>query len=101
MERTIFFSFASTGAAFAFGRSTFTPCWMSGAVIMKMIRSTNITSTRGVTLISLIVVRPGGPPRPPPMAIARTLRLLEEVTLHDVQEVGREVGHLGVEDPDL
>ena len=42
---------------FASGSSIFTLCDISGAVMMKMISSTNITSTRGVTLISAI-----GPP---------------------------------------
>ncbi len=46
---------------------------MSGAVTMKMISSTSITSTIGVTLISLIVTRP--PPLPPwlvPIPMVRT-----------------------------
>src|SRR5579871_2866839 len=93
---TSFFSWASTGAALAVGRFTFTPCWISGAVTMKMISSTSITSTNGVTLISFNVVRPP----PLPALIATAWLLLEEVPLHDVQEVGREVGHLGVEDLD-
>ena len=61
---------------------------MSGAVTMKMTRSTNITSTMGVTLISLIVVRPGAP-RPPLIAIllSSERQSLEEVSLHDVEEV--------------
>ena len=67
-ESTSFFSFASTGAALVSGRFTFTPCWMSGAVTMKMMSSTSITSTIGVTLISLIVVRPG-PPFPADIAM--------------------------------
>ena len=45
--------------ASAFGRSTRRPACTIGAVTMKMIRSTSITSTSGVTLISLI-----GPPPP-------------------------------------
>src|SRR6185436_3775105 len=82
---------------FACGRFSFTPCWMSGAVTMKMIKSTSITSTIGVTLISLIVVRPGSPRLPMAMAVRP---LLEEVPLHDVEEVRGEVAHLGVEHPD-
>ena len=39
------------------GRFTSIPDVRSGAVTIKMIRSTNITSTKGVTLISLIGVR--------------------------------------------
>ena len=34
------------------GRFTSSPCCIIGAATMKMIRSTNITSTRGTTLIS-------------------------------------------------
>ena len=40
--------------ALVFGRSTGTPTVRSGAVTMKMMSSTSITSTNGVTLISLI-----------------------------------------------
>ena len=46
-------SLGSSGrAAFACGRSTFTPAASKGAVTMKMINSTSITSTSGVTLMS-------------------------------------------------
>src|SRR3569623_3830048 len=38
----------------ACGRSTFTPCVSSGAVIINMISSTSITSMKGTTLISAI-----------------------------------------------
>jgi len=41
----------------ASGNLTTTLCVIRGAVIMKMIRSTSMTSTRGVTLMSAI-----GPP---------------------------------------
>ena len=41
-----------SGCALVFGRSTDTPEVISGAVTMKMISSTSITSTSGVTLIS-------------------------------------------------
>ena len=41
-----------SGLASVFGRSTDTPEVISGAVTMKMISSTSITSTSGVTLIS-------------------------------------------------
>ena len=34
------------------GNATFTPCIIIGAVTMKMMRRTNITSTRGVTFMS-------------------------------------------------
>ena len=36
------------------GRSTYTPTVSNGAVTIKIINNTNITSTKGVTLISLI-----------------------------------------------
>jgi hypothetical protein len=52
------------------GRFTLTPCWMRGAVTMKMMSSTSITSTMGVTLISLMVTRPPEP-RLEPMPMAR------------------------------
>ena len=40
--------------AWVFGRSTGTPTVISGAATMKMISSTSMTSTSGVTLISAI-----------------------------------------------
>ena len=51
------------------GRSSGTPEFSSGAVTMKMISSTSMTSTKGVTLISAIGAR-----RDPP----RRLRLEDE-----------------------
>jgi hypothetical protein len=50
----------SIRGASAFGRSTLTPVVSIGAATMKMISNTNITSTSGVTLISLSAL-----PRPP------------------------------------
>src|SRR5256885_2044138 len=44
--------FGSSGFASARGKRTSTPPCMIGAVIMKMIRSTNATSTSDVTLMS-------------------------------------------------
>jgi hypothetical protein len=41
-----------TGFASDLGRSTFTPLVIIGDVTMKMISSTSMTSTNGVTLIS-------------------------------------------------
>ena len=65
--------FCSSAAALLSGRSTWTPVDEQGAVTMKMISSTSITSTIGVTLISAIGVRrprrPG--PRIGPIAIAQ------------------------------
>ena len=43
--------------ALVFGRSTGTPTCRSGAVTMKMISSTSMTSTSGVTLMSAIGVK--------------------------------------------
>src|SRR3954449_13301871 len=55
--------FCSSAAALLCGRSTWTPVASKGAVTMKMIRSTSITSTIGVTLISAIgLLRPRWPP---------------------------------------
>jgi hypothetical protein len=42
------------GWALVLGRSTSTPTVSSGAVTMKTTRSTSMTSTKGVTLISLM-----------------------------------------------
>src|SRR5690606_238353 len=52
MSRSFFSS--SLWTRFASGSSTFTLCAISGAVMMKMMSSTSITSTRGVTLMSFI-----------------------------------------------
>src|SRR5262245_45210466 len=73
---------------------------MMGAVTMKITSSTSITSTSGVTLIWDI---DGPDDRPAPSkAIPHLLRaLLQEMTLGDVQELRREVLHVGVENPDL
>src|SRR5512141_218686 len=96
IDSTSFCSSALTGLARASGRFISTPCWMSGAVTMKMMSSTSITSTSGVTLISVSVWRPM-----PPEENAKRCLLAEEVPLDDVQEVVREVGHLAVEHADL
>src|ERR1700704_3333343 len=69
MVSTSFSSWCSICCAEARGRSTLTPLWISGAVTMKMIKSTSMTSTRGVTLMSVIARR--GPPSPAPNAIRR------------------------------
>src|SRR4051794_37329396 len=95
---TSFSSACCICCACARGRSTFTPLWMSGAVTMKMMSSTSITSTSGVTLMSVIALRPD-PVSPPEKAIASG-RLLEDVALDDVEEIGREVAHLVLEHAD-
>ena len=60
------FSDRRSRPAIASGSLTTTLCVISGAVIMKMISSTSITSTRGVTLMSAI----GPPPLPELNAMA-------------------------------
>src|SRR3954463_8397183 len=94
---TSFSSACSICCACARGRSTFTPLWMSGAVTMKMMSKTSMTSTSGVTLMSVIARRPD-PVSPPEKA--NSCRLLEDVALDDVEEVGGEVAHLVLEDAD-
>src|SRR5688572_5151539 len=81
----------------ASGSLTSTPRCSIGAVTMKMISSTSITSTSGITLISASVVETRRP-RPrgaPPLGIGRTFgipqRLLREVPFGDVQKFQGEV----------
>src|SRR5580658_3565471 len=69
---------------------------MRGAATMKMISSTSMTSTMGVTLMS---ERPFFPP--PVENDMRVGSLLEEVPLDDVQEVRREVRHLRLQHVNL
>src|SRR5687768_4058354 len=101
---------AVTGVARrACGRFTCSPCCIIGAVTMKMISSTSITSTSGTTLISEseVATYPPRPRRPrpdPPEScfctegiISRRSTGLREVALGDVQELEREVVHLGGE----
>src|SRR5262245_51793031 len=78
-----------SGPAWTFGRSMVTPCWRIGAVTMKMMSSTSMTSTSGVTLICEIE----SPPPDDPWSNA--MGLLEEVPLRDVEELGAERVHLG------
>src|ERR1051326_4817641 len=81
----------------ATGRFTSTPRWIIGAVIMKMISSTSITSTSGTTLISASEVLTRRPrPRRPLLAAADgwTFGILGEIPLGDVQELHRKVVHL-------
>ncbi|MNJ31888.1 hypothetical protein D3C77_265400 [compost metagenome] len=75
-------SVVSTALASVLGSSSGTPTVSSGAEIMKMISSTSMTSTRGVTLISLSGrlrarrrprPRPSEPP-PPPRAMDQAPR---------------------------
>src|SRR5574339_580844 len=101
----------SSGRAAARGNRTSTPPCMMGAVIMKMIKSTNATSTRLVTLMSAFRGSspcPRSPPpcsKPamlqPPFARHRADQLLgeafqlagEETEAIDVEVVGHHGGH--------
>src|SRR5919197_3448606 len=56
----------SSGRAWARGSRTSTPPCMIGAVIIKMMSSTNATSTSDVTLMSALSVSSPWPPIPPP-----------------------------------
>jgi hypothetical protein len=50
----MFSGLSSTFSLLACGSSTFTACWITGTVMMKMMSSTSITSMNGIMLISLI-----------------------------------------------
>src|SRR5678816_106419 len=52
---------SSSGLRVFCGSATVMPCWRSGVTTMKMISSTSMMSTIGVTLIS-----DANPPEPPP-----------------------------------
>ena len=73
IESAIWSGCVRLGVLAAFGRSIFTACVSSGAVMMKITSSTSITSMSGIMLISAI----GRPPAPdwsnPPNAIYATL----------------------------
>src|SRR4030067_438591 len=80
--------------AFACGRLTSTP-WVSiGAVTMKMMRSTSITSTRGTMLMSDIILRS----LPFPLVKAIGLHLLQ-VPLEEVHELDGETVEPGGDRP--
>src|SRR5580698_5647105 len=71
MAIVMFSGLVCVGRLVAFGRSSCT-CWMmTRIVMMKMIRSTNITSTSGVTLMSDIASASS-----PPKLIAMSVRFL-------------------------
>src|SRR5687767_11456204 len=104
MEMTICFSAEGSAGACVRGSSTVMPVVMSGAVIMKMMSSTSMTSTSGVTLMSAIMLPPpcaaleSEPLSPTCIAMGDLRR--REVALDDVEEVGREVLHVAVQDAD-
>src|SRR3954470_7959635 len=77
--------------ALAFGSATSTPWWSMGAAIMKMMSSTSITSTRGVTLMSAITG--SSSPSPLPKLKAISPGPLGEIPLGQVEEFEHEVVH--------
>src|SRR4051812_10023193 len=81
--------------ASALGSVTGTPVCSMGAATMKMISSTSITSTSGVTLISDIMPLPPPPPEDIPIALP------QEMTFDDVEEVIAEGVHLRRQHLDL
>src|SRR5262249_8085388 len=84
-----------SGPDVTLGRSIDTPCCRIGAVTMKMMSSTSMTSTSGVTLMSEIESLPPGAPK------AIVTSLLQEVPLGDVQELRAEGVHLGRQHAEL
>src|SRR5665648_1053295 len=83
--------------ALACGRFTSTPWVSRGAVTMKMMRRTSITSTSGVTLISAMTLR--SPARPEELIIAMASSLVD-LALEEVDEFGGEAVDPGVDRPD-
>src|SRR5512135_756816 len=83
--------------ALACGRFTSTPWVSMGAVTMKMIRRTSITSTSGVTLMSAMTLR--SPARPEELIIAMASSLVD-LALEEVDELGREAVDPAVDGPD-
>src|SRR5512143_865186 len=83
--------------ALACGRFTSTPWVSMGAVTMKMMRRTSITSTSGVTLISAMTLR--SPARPEELIIAMASPLVD-LALEEVDEFGGEAVDPGVDRPD-
>jgi hypothetical protein len=68
MARTVCSCVSGLSTVFeAVGRRTATPCCNIGATSIMMMRSTSMTSTSGVTLMSLLT-----PPFAPPRSIAMT-----------------------------
>src|SRR5512135_2296121 len=83
--------------ALACGRFTSTPWVSMGAVTMKMIRRTSITSTSGVTLMSAMTLR--SPARLEELIIAMASSLVD-LPVEEVDEFGREAVDPAVDRPD-
>src|SRR5258706_15221796 len=85
--------------ALAFGSATSTPWWSMGAAIMKMMSSTSITSTSGVTLMSAITgsSSPFSPPRLKAISLPLKWNQVRsgEIPLCQVEELEHEVLHPG------
>src|SRR4029077_2014575 len=79
-------SWPASGPDVTLGRSIATPCCRIGAVTMKMMSSTSMTSTSGVTLMSEIA--------PPSLGAPNAMLFLQKMPLGDVEELGAEVIHL-------
>src|SRR5512138_888334 len=72
-----------------FGSATDTPWWSIGAVTMKMMRRTSMTSTSGVTLMSARWSKGS------PLCLWNAMERLGEIPLRQVDELEREVLHSG------
>src|SRR5258706_297895 len=87
--------------ALAFGSATSTPWWSMGAAIMKMMSSTSITSTSGVTLMSAITgsSSPFSPPRLKAISLPLKWNQMRsgEIPLREVEELEHEVLHPGAQ----
>src|SRR5512147_149570 len=90
-------SFGESGRASARGSSTSTPPCIIGAVIMKMISSTSITSTSEVTLTSALR---GISPRSPPIPPMPPAMLEQPFPSHRADQLVGEPLELADEEPD-
>src|SRR2546425_4236547 len=88
----------SSGRACARGSRTSTPPCMMGAVIMKMMSSTNATSTSEVTLMSALSGSSPWPRSPPPPP-SRPATLQPPLARHGADDLLREPFELAGEQP--
>src|SRR3989442_15274261 len=88
----------SSGRACARGSRTSTPPCMMGAVIMKMMSSTNATSTSEVTLMSALSGSSPWPRSPPPPP-SRPATLQPPLARHGADDLLREPLELAGEHP--